>query len=149
MKKISQFIENKIINEDSEIVNVNTSTIYVEREPDYIKLYISDLFRLNDIPRASNSILFEILKRMTFNNDIALFAPIKREIASELSCSEVTIKKAIELFTEKKLLIRKDRGLYILNPNVFGKGKWENIKKIRLSLEYSSDGRVVQTEISE
>ena len=149
MKKISQFIENKIINEDSEIVNVNTSTIYVEREPDYIKLYISDLFRLNDIPRASNSILFEILKRMTFNNDIALFAPVKREIARELSCSEVTIKKAIELFTEKGLLIRKDRGLYILNPNVFGKGKWENIKKIRLSLEYSADGRVVQTEISE
>jgi hypothetical protein len=120
-----------------------SQTIQVEREPDYVKLYISDILRLQDIPKSGNEILLAMLKRMTYNNDIALYAPIKREIANELGVKEVTISKAIELFTQRSILLRKDRGLYIINPYFFGRGKWEEIRKIRLQILYTKEGRMI------
>jgi hypothetical protein len=144
-KRISQEITNHAINyETGEVTEEKKHQIsYVEREPDYVKLYISDILRLTNIPKGSNDIMLSILRRMTYNNDIALFAPVKREIASELGLKEITISKAIELFAKKSIILRKDRGLYIINPYFFGRGKWEDIKKVRLQIEYSKEGRMI------
>jgi hypothetical protein len=144
-KRISQEITSQSVNnETGEIIKeVKHQVAYVEREPDYVKLYISDIFRLTDVPKSSNDIMLAMLKRMTYNNDIALFAPVKREIAKELGLKEVTISKAIELFVKKSIFLRKDRGLYIINPYFFGRGKWEDIRKIRLQIEYSKEGRMI------
>ncbi len=144
-KRISQEITNHVINHETGEVNqeIKHQISFVEREPDYVKLYISDILRLTDIPKSSNDIMLAMLKRMTYNNDIALFAPVKREIANELSLKEVTICKAIELFAKKSIILRKDRGLYIINPYFFGRGKWEDIKKVRLQIEYSKGGRMI------
>lgn len=144
-KRISQEIVSQIVNSDTGEIDqeVKHQVSYVEREPDYVKLYISDIIRLTDLPKSSNDILLAILKRMTYNNDIALFAPVKREIAKELELKEITISKAIELFVKKSILLRKDRGLYIINPYFFGRGKWEDIRKIRLQVDYSKNGRMI------
>jgi hypothetical protein len=143
-KKILQEVISTRTNEDGQVIEeIKSQVIQVEKEPDYVKLYINDLLRLQDIPKSANDILLAIIKRMTYNNDIALFAPVKREIASELNIKEVTVAKAIEMFTNKSILIRKDRGLYVINPYLFGRGKWEEIRKIRLQLVYSKEGRVI------
>lgn len=150
-KRISQEIVSQIVNGSTGEVEqeVKHQVSYVEREPDYVKLYINDIFRLTDIPKSSNDIMLSVLKRMTYNNDIALFAPVKREIANELGLKEITISKAIELFVKKSIILRKDRGLYVINPYFFGRGKWEDIKKIRLQIEYSKKGRMIlKTEFS-
>ena len=125
------------------IEEVKNQVAYVEREPDYVKLYISDILRLQDIHKSGNDILLAIIKRMTYNNDIALFAPVKREIASDLGIKEITVSKAIELFTNKSILLRKDRGLYLINPFFFGRGKWDDIRKVRLQVIYSEEGRMI------
>lgn len=151
LKSISSEIKTTVVDLDG-VVNHEKiiTTSFLEREPDYVKLYIKDILRLSDIPNSGNSILLAILKRMTYNNDIALYAPVKREIASELELKEVTVSKAIELFTNKSILIRKDRGLYIINPYFFGRGKWEDIRKIRLEVVYSASGRMImKTEIQD
>lgn len=144
-KRISQEITNTItdINTGEVIKEVKNEISYVDREPDYVKLYVSDILRLTDVPKSGNDIMFAMLKRMTYNNDIALYAPVKREIANELGIKEITVSKAIELFTNKSILVRKDRGLYIINPYFFGRGKWEEIKKIRLQILYSKEGRMI------
>ena len=144
IKSISSEITTSIKKEDGSLLEERKiTTSFMEREPDYVKLYIKDILRLSDIPNSGNSILYAILKRMTYNNDIALYAPVKREIAMELDLKEVTVSKAIELFTNKSILIRKDRGLYIINPYFFGRGKWEEIRKIRLEIVYSASGRMM------
>lgn len=143
-KRILQETTQTMTDTDGEVYKeVKSQTIQVEREPDYVKLYISDILRLQDIPKSGNEILLAMLKRMTYNNDIALYAPVKREIANELGVKEVTISKAIELFTERSILLRKDRGLYIINPYFFGRGKWEEIRKIRLQILYTKEGRMI------
>lgn len=143
-KRISQEIVTQIIDEDGLIKQeVKTQSSFIEREPDYVKLYIRDILRLNDIPKSGNEILLSILRRMTYSNDIILIASVKREIAEELGVKEITLRKAIELFVEKSILLRKDRGVYIINPYFFGRGKWEEIKKIRLLIEYSKEGKMM------
>jgi hypothetical protein len=144
-KRISQEITSQIVNNETGEISkeIKHQVAFVEREPDYVKLYISDIFRLTDVPKSSNDIMLAMIKRMTYNNDIALFAPVKREIAKELGLKEVTISKAIELFVKKSIILRKDRGLYIINPYFFGRGKWEDIKKIRLQIDYSEKGRMI------
>lgn len=143
-KKISQELKREFVNSSTgEITHQITETSsYVEREPDYVKIYIQDILKLKDLPKSSNSILLSILKRMGYNHQITLIAPIKRQIAEELSVELVTISKAIESFCKKDILIRQDRGLYIVNPYFFGRGKWEDIKKIRMTIEYSAKGRM-------
>jgi hypothetical protein len=44
--------------------------------------------------------------------------------------------------------MRKDKGMYIANPSLFGKGKWNDIKEIRMSISYSEDGRMIKSEIN-
>mgnify|MGYP001337616492 FL=1 len=143
-KRISQEVTHTKTDLNGEVIEeVKNQVAYIEREPDYVKLYISDILRLQDIPKSGNDILLAVIKRMTYNNDIALFAPVKREIASELGIKEVTVSKAIELFTNKSILLRKDRGLYLINPFFFGRGKWEEIRKVRLQVIYSEEGRMI------
>ena len=143
-KRISQEVTHTKTDLNGEVIEeVKNQVAYVEREPDYVKLYISDILRLQDIPKSGNDILLAIIKRMTYNNDIALFAPVKREIASDLGIKEITVSKAIELFTNKSILLRKDRGLYLINPFFFGRGKWDDIRKVRLQVIYSEEGRMI------
>jgi hypothetical protein len=143
-KRISQEVTHTKTDLNGEVIEeIKNQVAYVEREPDYVKLYISDILRLQDIPKSGNDILLAIIKRMTYNNDIALFAPVKREIASDLGIKEITVSKAIELFTNKSILLRKDRGLYLINPFFFGRGKWDDIRKVRLQVIYSEEGRMI------
>lgn len=150
-KRIIQEIVTQQVNEQGEYLSESkTTTFSVEKEPDYVKLYIKDILRLTDIPKSGNAILFAVLRRMSYNGEIALFLPIKKGIALELGIQEGTVSKAVELFTNKSILIRKDRGLYIVNPFFFGKGKWEDIRKIRIEIVYSENGRMIlKTEIQE
>ena len=143
-KKIVQQVTQKVV-EDGELKSSSETTVYqVEREPDFVKMYLQDLLRISDIPKASNSILLSILKRMTYGtNEIVLILPVKKSIAKELGISLITITKAIEAFTEKSILIRKDRGFFLVNPYFFGKGKWEEIREIRLAVEYSRKGKMI------
>jgi hypothetical protein len=151
-RKINQEIVTQVVSsETGEITESRTHKEFsIEREPDYIKLYIKDILRLKDLSKGTNDIMYSLLKRMTYadngENLLYLFAPIKRAVAAELGLKEGTIRKAIEQLTEKQILIRKDRGTYMVNPFLFGRGKWEDIRKIRLQVEYSADGGKVFLE---
>lgn len=141
-KKISTLITNNKVDENGEVISVETiTTKFVEREPDYVKLYITDILKLSNISKSNNDILFSILKRMNYNNEVFLLSYVKEEIAGELGLKAVTINKAIGVLTDKDILIRKARGCYLINPFFFGRGKWEDIKKIRLELTYDSRGK--------
>lgn len=115
---------------------------YVDKEPDFIKLYLKDLVMLNDIPKWVSGILFELLKRMEWsNNEIVLNSSIKKRIALELNITAQTIDNALGKFVKKNILKRLDSGIYQANPFLFGRGSWENIRQIRLSVTYDKDGK--------
>ncbi|RYX87035.1 hypothetical protein EON73_02240 [bacterium] len=124
-----------------EILEIKRHTqAIVEKEPDYIKMYIADVTRLKDLPKNTDKVLHLLLKSMSYKNIIPAYAPIKRMICSELNIKMDTLNKAIDNLYKEGILIRIERGIYMADPHLFGKGEWKNIKNLRLIVEYKEDG---------
>ena len=123
--------------------------IKVPKEPDFIKLYLDDMVMLKDIPQWVSGILYSLLKRMSYQNEIVLNATIKKRIAADLDITTRTIDNALVTFVKKNILFRVGVGVYQANPYLFGKGEWTNIRKIRLQVEYGQNGsREIIAELS-
>ena len=126
------------------ITRTETTTTHTERtkEPDFVKLYLDHLALFNGTSLNINPILAELLKRATYADDpngaqqIVINKAVKKQIASKLQLAEGSINNAITEFVKNDYLRRIDRGLYIANPNYFGKGDWGNIKKLRANYDY-------------
>jgi len=138
--KTTKLFEQTIVSVDSDTGEItkaeNTTVSRVPREPEFVKVYIKDLARLNNLPGWTNPILFCLLRLMNYNNEIILNAYLKDQIAEELGVTRNSINKGISRLTEKNILIKKGRGAYIANPYFFGRGGWNDIRKIRLQLTY-------------
>jgi hypothetical protein len=142
MKKTTYESINTITNvETGEISVIKTHTQSVmEKEPQYVKLYLADIMKLNDLPKSTEKVMNCLLRSMSYNNIIPAYAPIKRMICSELNIKMVTLNMAIDHLYKAGILIRIERGIYMADPNLFGKGEWKNIKNLRLIIEYKEDG---------
>lgn len=123
--------------------------IRIPKEPDFIKLYLDDLVMLKDIPQWVSGVLYALLKRMNYQNEIVLNATIKKRIATDIDITTRTIDNALVTFVKKNVLFRVGVGVYQANPYLFGKGEWTNIRKIRLQVEYGQNGnREIVAELS-
>jgi DNA primase len=49
------------------------------------------------------------------------------------------LNKAIDTFYKKGLFIRVARGVYMADPELFARGKWEDIRELRLVIDYVTD----------
>lgn len=140
-KKVSKTEESHLISNDGEVVkSLKTTTYAVEAEPAYIKLYIQDIGVLNNITGKSNEVLLEFIRHMGYNNVIPAYKPIKQMIAKKLNISLHTVDKAVKMLKKNGLFIPFARGMYIADPNLFAKGKWSDIKNLRLVINYEADG---------
>ena len=142
-KKVSQSRVTETVDLDTGEIKqqVSTSTFGVDKEPPYIKMYIDDIARLKDLPPGMNRILLELIKSMGYNNVIPAYKPIKMMICDRLGIKMDYMNKAITKFHKKGLLIRVHRGIYIADPELFARGKWEDIQNLRLSIDYKQDGK--------
>ena len=61
-------------------------------------------------------------------------------ICAELDIKMDTLNKAIDNLYKAGVLIRVERGIYMADPNLFGKGEWKDINNLRLVINYNQDG---------
>ena len=133
-----------------EVVDINTGELLgsssekvgvVPKEPNYVKVYLADIAHLNDLPNWVTGILYELLKRMDYSGMIILNGYVKDQIGKELKITNLnTIDQALTKFVKKEILLRKGQGAYLANPWLFGKGEWQDIRAIRLQVNYNLDG---------
>lgn len=105
-------------------------------EPEYIKLFINEKNSRNE---KISPILVEFLKYMTcanMNNPyggqiIYCNTFMKEQIAETLGLSLNRIEQAITGFVKSGIFDRVYTGTYQVNPYIFGKGNWEDIKNAR------------------
>jgi hypothetical protein len=148
MPRVSSVISNTQINEDGVVIQKDeTKTTYHGKEPNYVKLYLDNILYLSDLPKGLNSVLFALLKKMNYDNELVLNAAIKRKIAKDINLSVSRVNNAITDFVKGQLLLRVDKGLYEVNPHLFGKGEWANISKIRLNVTFDSKGKTLKSVI--
>ena len=120
-----------------------------EKEPPYVKVYLEDIGRLNNLNASEQRVVNELVFNMGFNNVVPSYKPVKELIAQKLGMQYNTLDKAIKELHKKGILIRKARGLYIMDPHIFGRGSWKDVSKIRMTIDYLPDGsKAINTEIS-
>jgi len=126
----------KIDYKTGEIKEENTTRIIkIPKEDNYIKVYIKTIGLLHNLPNSADKILFELLKYVNYDNEIIINKSVKENIAKRLELSLSRINMYISNLHKEKFLIRKNRGVYILNPFIFGKGNWGDIYNLRKELE--------------
>mgnify|MGYP005856741455 CR=1 FL=1 len=130
-----------IDHETGEITQTHDVKSYaVEKEPNYVKMYIEDIGKLKNIPPSSNDVLGVLVRNMSYGNIVVMIKPIKDKIKEETNLSINTINKSIQNLYKAGILIRQSRSVYLVDPTLFAKGKWEDIKKLRLVIDYNNDG---------
>lgn len=144
--KASQIISHTILDRDTgEVVNRTESrTFTYGKEPDFIKVYLDNIMLLAEIPNWISKVLYELIKSVTYaekGHFIVVNPAYKRLIAEKLDMKVQTITNAINTLSKQNILIKKDRGLFLLNPHYFGRGDWKDIAKIRYEIELTPTGK--------
>lgn len=139
-------VDTKIVTDSrsGEIMETEQSTTSVlPREPDFVKMYVNDIGKMFDLTKSDDKVLFCITKHMTFSNLVYLVMPVKKMIMAELKMPLNTLNDSIRNLSDSGIMQRQAHGVYLINPNLFAKGKWEDIVKIRMAIEYSSLGKKI------
>lgn len=145
-KGIYKTLETEVIDsETGEVLQYKSETekVYFDKEPDYVKLYLKDIVRLKELPPTSERLLMVIVKHMGYNNLFQAYKPLKLVICQQLGMSINTLNNQISNLRKAGILIPMDkygRGLYLVDPNLFARGNWKDIKNLRLVIDYNPDG---------
>lgn len=150
MSKITyQSISQTINNETGEVLEKKEErTIKPPQEEDYVKIYIKHINYLNELPQGLEGVIYSLLKRVGYDNIIVINSSVKRVISEETNKSFNTINQYITKLCNHQILIRQDKGMYYLNPLIYGKGKWTEIlelrKKLNIKITYSQEKVEIQ-----
>ena len=152
-KVIKELIQDTTVNENGEILQESKKVTYsIGREPDFVKLYLSDLITLEGLPKSTATVFYELLKHMTYADSeggqiIALNPWLKKQIliASKTISSTQTISNAVSALKKKGILIEIGQSTYRVNPNIIGKGDWRDISELRMNITYNKLGRFIET----
>lgn len=112
-----------------------------EQTPEFIMLFVQGLSRLtkSELTKAEGMTLSELLKYTVSNtNMLMITADTKKVISQDTNLSLGTVAQNIKTLVTKEIVIRKSR-TYFLNPLIFGRGNFEDLKKLTQSLEIEYD----------
>lgn len=146
-KEVTEVLTDYQTGSIQQTVKITSKNVGVE--PNFVKLYLQDCLYLSNLPKGLNSILYGLIKRMDYDNEIVVNSAVKRKIANEVGLAFATVNGAITDFVKADILIRKDIGIYTVNPYLFAKGEWKEISKIRMTVEYTIAGRKFNTVIEQ
>lgn len=135
-KIIKENITTTIDSKTGEVLeNTDRKEYIVTKEPDFIKLYIDDLSYLLKLP--NNDVLMCLLMRMDYYGHVTLVKASVDEICKTANLKNSTyFYSLLKKYIDKQILIKEHKGIYLFNPYFFARGKWVDIEKIRMSIDY-------------
>lgn len=148
MPRIKQSVEETVMGTDGTIYERRQNrTLAWGDEPPYIKLYLKDLMYMSDMPKHYTNLVYALLKRVSYAGDddgmcVTLVPRTKKAICKELGWEKTSsLDNALQRLLKGKIIYRVDRGVFRMNPYLFGKGEWQDISRIRMEITYDSDGK--------
>lgn len=148
VETVVDVLSGEILSERKNVIAFNP----VPPEPAYVKLYIDDLGKLLELQSGHRDILLYVAANVAYDGLVSMTAMRKSRIAATLKCSVRSIDNAITEFVKRGILSRVGRAEYELNPGLFAKGSWKEIRERRLKfsarITYSPEsGRTIETII--
>lgn len=138
--------ENITDNNTGELLSSTSTSIGYEQEPDYVKLYLKDISMIHDLSGSNNAVMHALLGKMNYDGEVVLVSKMKEEICARISIAKTTFEHSIGTLVKKGVLIKKGNNFYLFNPYLFARGKWNSIKQIRMTINYSQSGREIKSE---
>lgn len=119
----------------------------VPTEPNYLKLYIDDLGLLNKLSGGETRALIHIAAIANYDGEVVLPLGIKKRIAENAGVKVQSISDMLTKLINKGILKRVDSTIYLLNPDLFARGKWREIRERRKAFQsittYLPDGNKI------
>lgn len=118
----------------------------VEKEPDFVKLYtqyVSDMGRLRNLTPVQQQVMKCLCLNMDYNNSVIVGRLTLPQWAVQAGITQQTFVRAIAQLCKLNLLFKVHAGVYIVNPQYAGKGRWEDVKALELTIKYNAEGRQV------
>ena len=148
-KSVVQITRNNMVdNETGVITEQYESTVFShEREPNYVKLYLDHLVTIANLQGWTSKVLYELIGSTSYANEgqlVVVNSGLKKIIAEKLEMKVQSVTNAINLLKKENILIQRERGVYVLNPQFFGKGEWKDIAKLRYEVNLSAKGAEIQ-----
>ncbi len=118
------------------------TTLQFKKEPAYVKLYFDCLgvYIKNDgLSSSLNEMLIEVLKRCTYAEKgqiVHLDKYTKEQVCKASGKSMERMKQAIKTWQKNNILKRVSRGVYEINPFIFGKGEWRDIAHLQAKFNF-------------
>ncbi len=152
---VNKLLSQKIRKTDHEN-NTTESEVYdkiqVEQQPSFIKLFTADIAKLHGLPKKTSGFLMELIERSTWKNEVILNAAVKRQIAEKIGISKGGLDVQIFKLIQAEIISRIDTGIFMLNPNLFARGEWSDIKQLRnqyleINITYKNNHREIKASI--
>lgn len=108
------------------------------KEENSVKFYTSPTLFVNNLSTTSVAVLFYLLKRMSDAGDtnggqmVYLNHCLKLKICDKIGVKNRTLSKALSDLCDNKVMRKIAMDTYQVNPFLFGKGSWDDIRGVRL-----------------
>ncbi len=133
-KVIFEEVERKVDNKTGEIITDTHRTVKkVEKTPDFVMLFTEGVGYLVNarLTKQEMAVLMMYLSRYVshYENTLLIDKGTKEVVAEELGTTINFVNKTISKLYKSGIII-KDKH-YKLNPYIFGKGNWNEIRRLR------------------
>jgi Fe2+ or Zn2+ uptake regulation protein len=128
-----------------------TKVVKRDRTPDFIMLFTAGapLLRDADLSKREQAILNIILGSwITTSNRVEISTTLRKNLSKQLEYSLSTVYKGLNSLQAKGIFVERvnaideeeaiDGSVY-LNPHIFGRGHWNDIKKLRYDIQVDFD----------
>lgn len=120
--------------------DINKRVIKVPRTPDFLMLFTKHITYLEQLGKTDNSVLFVILSHYVGQKNLVFLSPqVRKKISAELELDISSVNKAIKNLLIKEVIVTDTDSFMYLNPFLFGKGNFDEIKKLRQELIFEYD----------
>ena len=142
MKPTKRVLREEVVEDADGKVTSRKTTLEFSKEPAYVKLYFDCLgvyIKNEGLTSSLNEMLIEVLKRSSYAEEgqiVHLDKFTKEQVCKATGKSMERMKQAIRTWEKNGILTRVNRGVYEVNPFIFGKGDWRNIAKLRATFRF-------------
>lgn len=152
---LNESYERSINHETGEIMEeIRKGSYRYETEPAYIKLYLEDLLKITNCMRSNLKVIYYLMTYCTFASDkypmcVQLSTGAKKMMMTEIGYKTLqSIDNSLMALRKAGLIKRVAEGVYQLNPRYFGRGDWRDIAKLRMTVDYDNNGKIINTLVT-
>lgn len=123
------------------VTTSNKKVIRREKSPEFVMMFTAGLSILtkSELTSGQAKTLFELLNFCVNNSNMLMVnTDTKKMIAKNSGLTQKTTNENIRQLVKKVILI-KDSNTYFLNPMIFGRGNFQDLKKLTHELSISYD----------